>query len=423
MSNIILSSSENSSLLQTLNQSESKVIPSIYSTKEIYAPSATSWYSIPAKTGSSTNGQSESWDLPKYGILQQIVFSYDKTVTFTADADFTAKVPGGDVFNLIDRVEFLSSSRILCTLYSEDILAQLKDLTTDEYSTVSNFLVGSETTGAGAGGKTISVSASIPLVFPFLTNKNTCPNLSFSEPCQLRVVYRDILGLAKVSVAGANPTNIASVVNTKVMLRYKMYSESDNAELLASNYQDQMLNMLTSRNYRENPVSYTPAGAEADYKFTIEVKNVDVVENFYLMVRGATGLANGEDQNQLHKIKRVRLSAAGQEICDLTENQLLYMKITENGFPVNSSYLASQMQDPVLANNVAKVQTGLWTYDKNVWTNGFSLREMNNVIVEVFVDFAAGDAAKKFTCYCQELTSCILSQSSNTGRNAISLSN
>ena len=421
MSNIILSSAENSSLLQTLNQSESKVVTSIYSTKEIYAPSSTSWYTITPKTGSATSGQSESWDLPKYGILQQMVLSYDKNITFTQAADTQAAVPSGDFFNMVDRIEFLSSSRILCTLYSEDILAQLKDLTTDEYSTVSNFLGATAPTGAAAGATTLTKSASIPIVFPFFQNKNTCPNLSFSEPCQLRIVYRDTLGLR--TVAGTAPTNISSAITTKLLLRYKMYSESDNAELLASNYQDESLNMLTARNYRENPVSYTPTGAEANYKFTLELKNVDVVENFYIMVRPPSGLANGANQNQLHKIKRVRLSASGQEICDLTENQLLYMKITENGWPVNSSYLATAMNDPVLANNVAKVQTGLWTYDKDVWTNGFSLREMNNVIVEVFVDFEGTDANKKFTCYCQELTSCILSQSSNTGRNAISLSN
>ena len=421
MSNIILSSQENSALLQTLNQSESKVVPSIYSTKEIYAPSSTSWYTITAKTGSATSGQSESWDLPKYGILQQIVFSYNKNITFTQAGDTQASVPAGDFFNMVDRVEFLSSSRILCTLYAEDILAQLKDLTTDEYSTVSNFLGATTASGVGAGAITQTKSGSIPIVFPFFQNKNTCPNLSFSEPCQLRIVYRDTLGL--FTVAGTAPTNISSVITTKLLLRYKMYSESDNAELLASNYQEESLNMLISRNYRENPVSYTPTGAEADYKFTLELKNVDVVENFYIMVRGASGLANGADQNKLHKIKRVRLSASGQEICDLTEEQLLYMKITENGWPVNSSYLSSLLQDPISINNVSKVQTGLWTYDKNVWTNGFSLREMNNVIVEVFVDFAGGDANKKFTCFCQELTSCILSVSSNTGRNAVSLSN
>jgi len=61
MANIQLNSNENSALLQSLNQSESKVIPSIYSTKEIYAPSATSWYTITPTSGSSTDGQSISF--------------------------------------------------------------------------------------------------------------------------------------------------------------------------------------------------------------------------------------------------------------------------------------------------------------------------------------------------------------------------
>ena len=423
MSNIILSSNENSALLQTLNQSESKVISSIYSTKEIYSPSATSWYTITAKTGSVANGQSSSWDLPKYGILEQMIFSYDKTVTFTADANFTAAIPSGDVFSIIDRVEFLSSSRILCTLYSEDIIAQLKDLSTDEYSTVSKFLQQSDTSAVGAGAKTVNFKGTIPIVYPMFQTKATCPNLAFSEPTQLRVVYREIGGLTKVSATGADPVLITSVVTTKLMLRYKMYSEADNAQLLASNYESEMLNMLTARNYRENPVSYTPVGAEPDYKFTIEVKNVDVLENFYLMVRGPTGLANGVNQNKLKAIKSVKLSASGQEICSLDGDQLLYMKLSDSGWPVNSSYLANQIADPMDVNNVAKIQTGLWTYNKDVWTNGMSLREMNNVILEVVVDFVSGDANKKFTCYCQELTSCILSVSSNTGRNAISLAN
>jgi hypothetical protein len=422
MSNIILSSNENSALLQTLNQSESKEITSIYSTKPIYAPSATSWYTITSKTGTVANGQSESWDLPKYGILQQIVFSYDKTVTFTADAAFSAKIPKGDFFNIVDRVEMLSSSRILCTLYSEDILAQIKDLSTDEYSTVSNFLGESKASTVGAGTQSCNFKGSIPIVWPFFQTKATCPNLSFSEPCQLRVVYRDIAGLVQVAQnAGAVPTNIATTITTKLMLRYKMYSEADTAQLLASNYEEEQLNMLTSRNYRENPVSFTAGGAPVvDHKFTMELKNVDVAENFYFLVRGQTGVQESEAQNALVEISRVRLTASGQELCDLTKEQLLYMKLSESGWPVNSSYLASQMQDPVAINSVAKIQTGLWTYDKDVWTNGWSMREMNNIVAEVYCDVPAN---KKVTCYCQELTSCILSQSSNTGRNAISLSN
>jgi len=420
MSNIILSSAENSSLLQTLNQSESKVIPVIYSTPTVYAPSATSWYTITRDTGSASSGQSESFSLPKYGFLEQMIFSYNKTVSFTAGgnpADTVVSIPAGDVFNVIDRVELVSSSRILFVLYSEDIIAQLKDLSTDEYATVSNNLVKSATTAAGDAS--ISVDVAIPIVFNFMKG-NTMPNLSFSEPMQLRVVYRDTTGLRKET--GTNPTNITSTITSKLTLRYKMYSEQDNAQLLASNYEEEQLNQLVHKCYRENPVSHTPsADVVGDYKFEIEVKNVDVCNNFYLMVRGPSGLAEGADQNELLKINRVRLTASGQELCDLTANELLYMKLSHSGWPVNSSYLSSQMADPVAINNVAKVQFGIWSYDKDIWSNGVSLREMNNVLIEVYVPNLK--ANKKYTCYCQEETSCILSQSSNTGRNIISLVN
>ena len=416
MSNIILQSAENSALLQTLNQSESKIIPSIYSTATCYAPSATNWYSLIPKTGSVTAGQSQVWDLPKYGILQQIVFSYTKTLNFTAAANTEVEIPAGDVFNLIDRVEYLSSSRILCTLYSEDIIAQLKSLSTDEYSTISQFLGSSGTTAAGL--TSVSKKVTIPIVFPFF-QQHTAPNLQFNEPVQLRIVYRNPNALRKH--AGTDPTNITGTFDTKVMLRYKMYSEADTAQLLASNYEEEQLNMLTSRNYRENPSVFTVGANKVDnHKFTIELKNVDVCQNFNFMVRGPSGTAEDASQNKLIKIKRVRLTASGQELCDLDEDQLLYMKVTKSGWPVNSSYLASAMSDPMDINNVAVVQTGLWTWDRDEWTNGFSLREMNNVVAEVYVDLAAN---KTYTCYCQELTSCILSTASNTGRQVISLSN
>jgi len=426
MSNIILSSNENSALLQTLNQSESKVIDSIYSTKKICAPSATNWYTLTPKTGSATDGQSESYDLPKYGILEQIVFSYTKETTFTPNADNTARVAiaAGDFFNVVSRFEFLSSSRILFTLYAEDILAQLKDLATDEYSTVSNFLNQSASFATSPATQKVSM----PIVFNMFNNANSCPNLQFNEPCQLRIVYNQTnIGLIDSTVASAlPPTNAKSTIkDTKIMLRYKMYSEADNAQLLASNYESEQLNMLVEKCYKENPVSYT-VGANniTDHKFTMELRNVDVVNNFYFMVReniSSAILARGATPNTLVKVKRVRLTASGQELCDLDEDQLLYMKVSHTGFPVNSSYLASQMEDPISANRIAKIQTGYWSYNRGeVWSNGVSMRELNNVVAEVYCDL---DATKTYTCYCQELTSCILSVASNTGRNAISLAN
>jgi hypothetical protein len=424
MSNIILSSNENSALLQTLNQSESKVIDSIYSTRTISAPSATNWYTLTPKTGSATDGQSESYDLPKYGVLEQIVFSYTKETTFTPNAGGgSAAIVAGDFFNVVSRFEFLSSSRVLFTLYAEDILAQLKDLSTDEYSTVSNFLV----QGGSVNASPATQKVTMPIVFSMFNQHNTCPNLQFNEPCQLRIVYNQTnIGLIDVSSPNAAPpTNAQSTISgTKIMLRYKMYSEADNAQLLASNYEEEQLNQLTSRAYRENPVSYTVGGNNVtDHKFTMELRNVDVVENFYFMVReniSSSILVKGATPNTLVKIKRVRLTASGQELADLDADQLLYMKVSNSGYPVNSSYLANQINDPISCNSIAKIQTGYWTWNKDVWSNGVSMRELNNVIAEVYCDLTAN---KTYTCYCQELTSCILSVASNTGRNAISLAN
>ena len=422
MSNVILSAQANSSLLQTLNQSESKLITSIYSTPTVYAPSATSWYTLTAESGSATDGMSETFALPKYGILQNIILSYNKVVSsYTQANGATIKIPAGDVFNVLSRVEFLSSSRVLCTLYAEDIIAQLKNLSTDEYSSIANFLKESATIPP-TGNSAAPVKVSIPIVFPFFQQKRSCPNLAFQEPCQLRVVYKTIGDYDQSTQNAPDITNVNTTITSNIMLRYKLYDEADTAQLLASNYEDEMLNILSSRNYRENPVSYTPTANSTSHKFTMELKNVDVVEDFYFMVRGPIGGLEAPGRNQLFAINRVRLTAAGQEICDLTGDQLLFMKLSESGWPVNSSFLAGQISDPILCNNVAKVQTGLWTWSKDVWTNGFSLREMTNVVAEVYVD-ATFTAGKTYTCYCQELTSCIISISSNTGRTAISLAN
>jgi len=69
-----------------------------------------------------------------------------------------------------------------------------------------------------------------------------CPNLQFNEPSCLRLVFRHTKltggdkGTATISSTGVSGSNL--------MLRYKMYSEADNAQLLASNYESEQLNQL-----------------------------------------------------------------------------------------------------------------------------------------------------------------------------------
>jgi hypothetical protein len=422
MANIQLNSNENSALLQSLNQSESKVIPSIYSTKEIYAPSATSWYTITPSSGSSSDGQALSWDLPKYGILQQMIFSYDKNVTKTGST-LSAFVQAGDIFNVIDRIEFLSSSRILFTMYSEDLIAQFANLSTDQLCTInSTALKGTDITG----NVTLTETFTVPIVFPMFYDINTCPNLQFNEPTSLRIVFRN------TKLFGGNPDtgtlSSTGVSNSRLMLRYKMYSEADNAQLLASNYENEQLNQLMGKMYKENPVSHTTSSANEAYKFTMELKNVDVVEAFNFIVReeaksgSGAGAANGESYNALQPIKSVTLLASGQELCKLDADQLKYMRLTHNGFPTNNLAYGTETFDPIKLTNAVKVQWGLWSNaGGGPWTNGVSMREMNNVVAEV--ECILEKNATKYTCYCQEVTSCIVSTSSNVGRVAVALSN
>lgn len=421
MANIQLNSNENSALLQSLNQSESKVIPSIYSTKEIYAPSATSWYTITPTSGSSTDGQSISFDLPKYGILQQMIYRYTKNVTVTEGVT-SAFVQAGDIFNVIDRVEVLSSSRILFTMYSEDLIAQFANLSTDQLSTITSTAL----KASDSGTATLDETYTVPIVFPMFYDINTCPNLQFNEPSSLRIVFRN------TKLTGGNPgtgtISSTGVSGSNLMLRYKMYSEADNAQLLASNYESEMLNQLMKKNYRENPVSHTTASANESYKFTMELKNVDVVEDFNFIVResaksgSGAGDADGGGYNSLQPIKSVTLLASGQELCKLDADQLKYMRLTENGFPTNNLSYGTVSFDPVDLSNAVKIQWGLWANaGGGPWTNGVSMREMNNVVAEVECVLAKN--ATKYTCYCQEVTSCIVSTSSNVGRVAVALSN
>jgi hypothetical protein len=365
MSNIILSSNNNSALIQSLNESESRVIPSIYSTKEIYAPYSTNWYTIDSSSGNTGDGQAVNFDLPKYGFLQQMLFSYTKNInndsTGTADTA-QHKTPKGDIFNVIDRVELLSSSRILLTKYSEDLISEFSALSSDQLYAISATAIkeGAE------GGVNNSIKFVIPLTFFF--DLNTMPNLSFNEPMSLRITFRDTKQYSVAKTVGSgNPT--VSITSPQLMLRYKMYDEADTAQVLSNNYDSEQLNQLIRRQYRENPQTYVSTGA-GTHTFEIILRNVDVVNEFYALVRSkATGFVAGsnsaDDVNNLAEIEELTLTASGQELCKLNKEQLLYMALTENGYQTNNSALEST--SGINLKNVNKIQTGLWCHGTGIW--------------------------------------------------------
>ncbi len=423
MSNIILSSNNNSALIQSLNESESRVIPSIYSTKEIYAPYSTNWYTIDSSSGNTGDGQAVNFDLPKYGFLQQMLFSYTKNIvndrTGTTD-DALHKTPKGDIFNVIDRVELLSSSRILLTKYSEDLIAEFSALSSDQLHAISATAM-KEGDAAEVGVYTNSIKFVIPLTFFF--DLNTMPNLSFNEPMSLRITFRDTKQYSVAKTPSSNNPTV-SITSPQLMLRYKMYDEADTAQVLSNNYDSEQLNQLIRRQYRENPQTHVSTGG-GSHTFEVILRNVDVVNEFYALVRSKTtafvaGSNSADSVNDLAEIEELTLTASGQELCKLSKEQLLYMSLTENGYQTNNSTLGAEPS--IKLQNVNKIQTGLWCHGtgSGKWSNGWSLREMNNVVLTIKCKVEAG---KTYTAYVQETTSAIMSTSSATGRTAIALAN
>jgi hypothetical protein len=245
---------------------------------------------------------------------------------------------------------------------------------------------------------TNSIKFVIPLTFFF--DLNTMPNLSFNEPMSLRITFRDTKQYSVAKTVGSgNPT--VSITSPQLMLRYKMYDEADTAQVLSNNYDSEQLNQLIRRQYRENPQTYVSTGA-GTHTFEIILRNVDVVNEFYALVRSkATGFVAGsnsaDDVNNLAEIEELTLTASGQELCKLNKEQLLYMALTENGYQTNNSTLEST--SGIKLQNVNKIQTGLWCHGtgSGKWSNGWSLREMNNVVLTIKCNVENG---KTYTCLC-----------------------
>ena len=197
MSQIILNSAENSALIQTLQQSDSKVIPSIYSTKEIYAPSATTWFNQAPTAGQAPSaGSSVTYDLNKYGIAEQMLFTFGFQATYAMPGAIVGNhrltAPVGYVYELIDRVDFLSSSRVISTIYSEDLRAQHTNLSSAALAPIVQTALGAQYGSLAGAGVTSTLDAEycVPITFGFMRDINTQPNLSFMESCQVRITFK-----------------------------------------------------------------------------------------------------------------------------------------------------------------------------------------------------------------------------------------
>ena len=370
MTSLVNNSNLNSALINTINASESKYNPSVYNTKRINPAAAVTYVRTDKSSGTVAPNQTITFDLMKYGICNQMNLVYTKT-TSAGTASFT--VGEFDFLNVIDRIELLSSSKVIDTLTRYDLLSQFSNLDTSQFNIVNESCIGKRATGD------TSHKYVVPLCFGLFGDVNTNLNLQFNEPMSVRIRWGQTFS------AGSEVAILSDTVQLSV--RYKAYNEADFSEVLAQNYNEPELNQLSKGFYDENIVTQSlTAGAAGqpealvkmpltDKGAKVELKNTDCVNDFYIMVvqKGVAPVLTGDKLFKPRQINRVRMTASGQELLDLEGPELFYTKLCMNGFSIRTAGGDADI------NNVVKIQTGLWEYSGGgTQSNTVSLRELNN---------------------------------------------
>jgi hypothetical protein len=436
MTSIINNSNSNSALVNTLESSDSMVNPNIYSTKEIYPTSATTWTKNEKSNGTSTNGNSMNFNLNKYGIIEQILLSYTKNLgavsTGGASTPLTTFVAlkTGDIFDVIDRIELLSASRVISILTAADLAAQFSNLSTSQYEPIRQTAIASRTSpnvavAQQAVGASVGTTYVCPLVFGFMKDINLQLNSSFLEPLSIRVTFSANAQYPADPITTVPQGTVLTedyITNTFLNIRYKSYPEAATAQILASNYSSPELVQVSTRYYDENPVfqDNDMGGGSVNDTISVDLRNTDCVEAFYIMARIVN--ANGTFGYPVI-IKNITYTGSGQEIMNLDELTLPYARLTENGF---SSSLMRPSDDIANLQNVYKIQVGLYENDGGgVLSNTQSLREINAPRIKITLDTKtlSTGAGTRFRVDVMEDCSAIYSTSSAIGRLSLALSN
>jgi len=213
-----------------------------------------------------------------------------------------------------------------------------------------------------------------------------------------------------------------AVKNAYLKTRYKVYNEADYSEILTQNYNEPELSILTTGFYDENVAVATVANGATNNGANgtpVELKNTDCVNNFYVCVRGQMP-AQTKVLPPL-QIDRVKMTASGQVIFDLTGEELNYSRLCENGFSVQgtgTNTVGSQ------TSYVKKIQMGLWEYSGGgTQSNTVSLRELNNPVITVYFTTAQAAADTNYDVYVMEDAIKVISTVSSSGRVQTSLTN
>jgi len=434
MSNVILNSNSNSALVNTMNASSSVYNPQVYSTKRII-PAHSMTYSKhqPSNGSSPVASQTTNFQINKYGIVSQILLSFTKRVVIGTDNVTGGKILAGDVFKVIEKVELLSSSRVVSTLTRFDLASQFSDLPQDKRFPLEKSALQQRTFVTPATPATYDEEYTLPLVFGFMKNINTQLNASFLESLSIRCTWGKELDDFNGVLVGA-ATVATSVINPTLQIRYKVYPEDANAKIIAENFDKPTLNMLSTKYYNENTesknIEVTAAGAagtpQASTDIKVELKSTECVQCFYVVLtktddENSTTTTPGPNQSFVpQQIDKIKFTGSGAEILELNSNELEYMKLSPDGFS-----WGQDVTNGAGLEKIYKIQTGV--YDDYEMPNCFSLREINAPQIEVsFRPQPTGYTATNLVQYSVHIVedcSTIYSISSATGSLNNALSN
>ena len=432
MAQPVLNALNSSAIVNTMLGSESVRNEQIYNNKEINPPHSLTYSSMLPVTGASISGpsQTSTFQVSKYGYIAQMLLKFTKTYTQTGVGTSSPGtiVPAGDMFASLERVQLLSSSRVISQLTRFDLMAQFSNLPEDKLYPIRESCLASR--GLNGGGNptvglaqnaSVALDYVVPLHFGFMNSPELQLDSNFLEPLEVKCIWGDQLNVTALNNA-ANTAFTATISNISLLNRYKVYMEDQNARILSENYDKPQLNILSQRYEDEVRASRIIAGASVESKISVELKNTEAVQNFYIMCMvsnegGSATTAGVFTDYKPHAIKNIRFTASGQEICNLSAKDLAYAKVSEDGWAWGSTFA----EDTARLTNVAKFQTGTWGAYK--LSNCFSLRNINAPTIEVTFDSTATTNGREYSVHVVEDCATIFSISSQTGSVAVALSN
>jgi hypothetical protein len=349
----------------------------------------------------------------KYGFIQQVLFTYEKVYTaagVVTAAEAATIFSANDCCRVIDEVELLAAGRLVSMVRGDSLFAMFSDLTESESIPVRASALGARAGVAMVAGQTYTARYCVPIVFPQFETVDTQLNAQFLENLSINIKYGTITNHAVVAADAAGNGTATIVPESMYMrVRYKSFDESQMSQILSANYDAPQLAQLSSRWYAEAPQTHT-ATAEAKQVVTIKLANTDCVENFFVMAYTA---ANNTAYTPV-VIESVSLQASGQTLTELTAEELLYSRLSDNGWASCQDLAASGS-----GKNVAKLQVGLDT--SHILTNCLSMRELNSP--QMVVTLSGLVDGTIYAVRVVERTAAIFSTTSSSGRYALALSN